>query len=141
MWLDPAVQPGGRYFGPRRLPGYMDRGGVFRSTLASQTLQQVAQAARLDYLLARSPPFLDEPYQLRYLLSYCDTSRHRGTIYQAAGFELYRRKGGPSGTIDTYRLALPALTEAEDALVRETSRTNPRSQAYRAARTQTSLNL
>jgi hypothetical protein len=141
MWLSPAVQPGGSHFHPDLLPGFIDRAGAFRSTLASLTLQAVAQALRVDYLLARPPVYLDEPYQLRYLLSYCDTSRHRGTIYRAAGFELYRQNGGPSRTIDTYRLALPALTFDEQLLVNEAALRSPRSQRFRAARSQTQLIL
>ena len=142
LWLHPCVQPGGGHHAPGRgVPGFTDRRGVFRSTLASDTLREVAQRVRLDYLLARPPCFLEEPYQLRWLLSYCDTSRHRGTTYQAAGFELYRKAGGPSHTIDTYRLPLAPLTPEEDAQVREASRTNPRAQQYRATRAQTCLAL
>jgi hypothetical protein len=133
MWLHPAVQRGGSFHRPDRVPGYVDRHGNFVSTLASQTLAEVAADVRLQYLLARPPCFLEEPYDLRYLLSYCDTSRHRGTIYQAAGFELYRRGGGPSRTIDTYRLPLAALTLVERQQVEAASERCPRAQRYRAA--------
>jgi hypothetical protein len=81
---------------------------------------------------------MDEPYQIKWLLSYCDTSKHRGTIYQAARFELYRtNKDG----IQTWRLPLPVLSPEEDMAVRQASMVNARSQAYRAKRAQMCMSI
>jgi len=41
--------------------------------------------------LAYPPCFLEQPYQLRVCLSYCDTRVHQGTIYRASGFALARQ--------------------------------------------------
>lgn len=82
--------------------------------------------------------FLDEPYEIRWLLSYCDTSLHKGTIYRSAGFELYRTN---ERGIQTWRIRLPRLTTVQDRAIRRASETNPRAQRYRAARAQLELGL
>lgn len=142
VWICPEFQPGGAHWeawGKHRInyiPGFLDRKGVFRSTLASTTLRLAASRIGYDYLLHRPPVFLDEPYEIRWLLSYCDTSLHKGTIYKAAGFELYytNRDG-----IQTWRLPLPGLTEKQDQKIREVSQVDHRAQKYRAKRRQLSL--
>jgi hypothetical protein len=144
VWLAPEFQPGGahwEYWGKHRsyyIPGFVDRKGVFRSTLASDVLRLAISRVGCDYLMRRPPCFLEEPYEIRWLLSYCDTRLHKGTIYQASGFELYRtNKAG----IQTWRIRLPGLTPEQVRAVREASRVNPRAQGYRAKRAQTSLDL
>jgi hypothetical protein len=90
VWLDPRVQLGGCWYKPELLPGYTDRRGVWRSTLASWCIQTALQRVGYDYLDMRPPVFPSEPYEIKAVLSYCDTSKHKGTIYCAAGFELAR---------------------------------------------------
>lgn len=136
VWLHPVVQPGGELHGTDRLPGFRDRRGWWRSTLASAVLRALAQAVVRDYLVRRPPCFLDEPYELRWLLSYCDTRLHRGTIYQAAGFELHRTN---ERGVQTWRLPLRGLTPAEDAQVRDASLHHARSRAFRSRRAQGDL--
>lgn len=131
VWLDPRVQRGGIWYGPQWLPGYVDRRGEWRSTLASEAIRQALARVGFDYLMRRPPCFLDEPYEIRWCLSYCDTSRHRGTIYRAAGFERYSVN---SRGIETWRIRLPALTPEQDAAVRARAGQHPRSRRYRAAR-------
>lgn len=133
VWVHPNFQPGGIEFNAGMLPGFVDRKGQFRSTLASSAISAMAARVGFDYLMRRPPCFLDEPYEIRWLMSYCDTRLHKGTIYREAGFELYRtnRDG-----IQTWRLRLPALSPEQDGLVREAARRSPRSQAYRAKRAQ-----
>lgn len=138
VYFDPCVQPGGFLYGPAFTPGFHDRRGVWRSTLASATLAALAERVVLDYLVARPPCFLDEPYELRWLLSYCDTRLHRGVIYRAAGFELWRTN---ARGIQTWRLPLRKLTLSEAARVVDASRCSPRSQGYRARRAQGTLAL
>jgi len=132
----PEWQRGGEYCNPKHLPGFIDRAGQWRSTLASAILGAVAGEIGSEYLTRRPPCFLDEPYELRWLLSYCDTSKHRGTIYKAAGWELYRTN---DEGIQTWRTPLPSLTRAQDAQVRKTASSNPRSIKYRARRAQLEL--
>jgi len=136
VWIDPEYQPGGAYCDPMHVPGFFDRRGAFRSTLASEVLKEAVRRIGLDYLVRRPPCFLDEPYELRSLLSYCDLSRHKGTIYAAAGFELYRTN---DRGIQTWRIRLPELSTEEDREAREASRVNARSIKYRAQRAQLSF--
>jgi hypothetical protein len=133
VWIDPRFQPGGWGYSAEYLPGFVDRKGNFRSTLASSAIRELAARVGFDYLMRRPPCFLDEPYQIRYLMSYCDTRLHKGTIYRQAGFELYRTN---QDGIQTWRLRLPALSPEQDGQVREAALRSPRSQAYRAKRAQ-----
>jgi hypothetical protein len=133
VWLDPFVQHGGEAYLPDYLPGFIDRKGVFQSTLASDVLKQAISQIGYDYLMRRPPCYLEEPYEIRWLLSYCDTRLHKGTIYERAGFELYRtNKRG----IQTWRIPLPGLTKIQDTYVTLQSLINPRSVRYRAKRAQ-----
>lgn len=136
VWLDPRVQRGGEWYSAARLPGFVDRRGEWRSTLATTVIRQAAQQVGFDYLLRRPPCFLDEPYEIRWLLSYCDTRLHRGIIYQQSGFELYRTN---ARGIQTWRIRLPALSAEQDAAVRSASYLSARSQRYRAQRQQLRL--
>ncbi len=135
VWFDPQVQQGGRLHRADLLPGFTDRRGLWRSTLGSTAIRLAAERVRLDYLLRRPPCFLEEPYQLRWLLSYCDRRLHRGVLYRAAGFELVRpHEPEKERWIETWRLPLASLSPAEDARVREAAAVSPRSIAYREAR-------
>ena len=113
------------------LPGFTDRHGVWRSTLGSTAIAQALDRVVIDYLLARPPCFLDEPYELSYCLSYCDTRVHRGSLYKAAGFELYRTN---TTGIQTWRKRLRPLTPAEHEAVRLASERSERSRKYRTER-------
>lgn len=136
IWFRPDVQPGGDYHRPHLLPGFIDRRGTFRSTLVSAAIAQLAARVGSDYLLRRPPCFLDEPYEIRWLLSYCDTRLHRGTVYRASGFERWRVN---AAGVETWRLLLPPLTADEDAAVRAAAAASPRSRAHRARRAQLEL--
>ena len=138
VYLEPNWQAGGRFCTPEFVPGYTDRKGRFRSTLASAVLAEGVRVIGFEYLRRRPPCFLDEPYVIRWLLSYCDTAKHRGTIYAAAGWELYRTN---DRGLQTWRTPLPGLTPAQDAQVCEVSTVDPRARGYRARRDQMSLGL
>lgn len=138
VWLMPCYQVGGASCVPGKVPGFVDRKGHFRSTLATTVMHMAADMVRFEYLTHRPPCFLDEPYELRWLLSYCDTSKHKGTIYKAAGWELYRTN---DRGIQTWRTRLPALTAKQDAEVRRLAESNPRSIGYRAKRAQLEMEL
>lgn len=138
VYFDPGVQPGGALHQPGALPGFVDRRGVFRSTLGSVAITLLAERVVVDYLVARPPCFLDEPYELRWLLSYCDTRLHRGALYRASGFELARTN--PAG-VHTWRLPLRALTAGEHTTIHAAAARSPRSIAYRARRAQLVLGV
>jgi len=134
VYFYPYAQPGGEMH--EMVPGFWDRNGVWRSTLGSTAIAAMSERVVLDYLVARPPCFLDEPYELRWLLSYCDTRLHRGALYRAAGFELFRTN---EDGIQTWRLPLRSLTPEEHAQVAAASHRNPRSIEYRARRAQAGL--
>lgn len=134
VWLVPSVQPGGSYYGPERIPGFVDRKGVFRSTLASSVIDRCLTTIGLDYLLMYPPCFLEEPYQVRVILSYCDTRLHRGVIYRASGFHLARKNREGVETWWTDRVE--SLSDQEDEAVRSASRQHSRSQRLRGRRLQ-----
>ncbi len=144
VWIIPELQPGGahwEYWGryvDRYLPGFWDRKGVFRSTLASDVLKMAVERVGFDYMMRRPPCFLDEPYEIQWLLSYCDPAFHKGTIYKAAGFNLHHTN---EDGLMTWRIRLPALTPDQDQAVRDASMDNPRSRSYRAKRAQLCLPL
>lgn len=131
VWFCPSVQPGGDYHHPRHLPGFIDRRGVFRSTLASAAIRLLTRRVGVEYLLRRPPVYLDEPYEVRWLLSYCDPEYHRGALYQASRFGLYRtnRRG-----LQTWRRQLPRLTRNQHAAIVRASAASPRARRFRAAR-------
>lgn len=138
VWLDPMVQPGGSHYSADWLPGFTDRHGVWRSTVASTVLRQFVDLVGWYYLSQRPPCFLEEPYDIRWLLSYCDTRLHRGTIYAASGFKLYRTN---DRGIQTWRIPLRALTTTEDAVVRYCAEVHPRSIRFRSRRSQLALGI
>jgi hypothetical protein len=138
VWFDPIVQPGGPFCDPGHLPGFYDRRGAWRSTLASTVIGLALAQVGVDYLVQWPPCFLEEPYQVRWALSYCDPTRHRGTIYRAAGFELYRcnERG-----LQTWRIPVAPLSAEQDARVVEASLASRRSQTHRNRRSQLALPL
>lgn len=138
VWLSPDVQGGGKYYSPDLLPGFCDRKGMWHSTLASSAIRIAMQTIGFDYLVSRPPCFLDEPYEIKWLLSYCNTKLHRGVIYAAAGFELYRTN---NNNIQTWRIRLPGLTREQDSKIRIASETSKRSQQFRARRAQMEFSL
>lgn len=138
IWIDPLYQMNGERYGPEHLPGFEDRHGVFRSTLISTAVQIAVQRIGFDYLVRRPPVFLDEPYDLVWLMSYCDLKTHRGAIYPASGFELYRTN---DNGIQTWRQPLPALTEEQSRQIIQASMHSERAKKYRMQRSQLALPL
>ncbi len=134
----PEWQRGGKYCNAKHVPGFHDRSGIWRSALASKILNAAVSHVGFEYLCQRPPCFLDEPYELRWLLSYCNTSLHKGTIYGAAGWELYSTN---ANGIQTWRKLLPVLTVSERRQVVTISEAHPRSKQYRARRSQLSLEI
>lgn len=132
VWLDPRVQSGGRWCTAKNLPGYTDRRGVWRSTLASWCVQAALQRVGYDYLTVRPPVFPDEPYEIRAVLSYCDTSRHKGTLYRAAGFDLARTN--ERGIETWYTTAVAPLTSYQHDQIRKAAYRSPRGIRLRAQR-------
>jgi hypothetical protein len=134
VWLDPRVQSGGRWYRSDLLPGYTDRRGVWRSSLASWCIQRALQTVGYDYLSKRPPVFPDEPYEIKAVLSYCDTSKHRGVIYRAAGFDLARTN--ERGIETWYTNQVQPLTSYQHDLIKKAAWRSPRGIRLRAQRNQ-----
>jgi hypothetical protein len=64
-------------------------------------------------------------------LSYCDTSKHRGTIYKAAGFQLARTN---EHGIETWARPLRGLQGHERQRIERLAAQSARSRRYRARR-------
>ncbi len=116
VWLDPRVQMGGDWYIPNA---------------ASRMLAQALRRVGYDYLMHWPVVWMDEPYEIREVLSYCDTSKHRGTLYRACNFVL--RRVNARG-IETYVRPLRRLTHAERAEIARASRACPRARRKRLAR-------
>lgn len=137
VWFDPRVQRGGHWYRPDLLPGFRDRRGQWRSSLASWCIETALALVGYDYLTQRPPVFPDEPYEIRAVLSYCDTRLHKGTIYEAAGFTLARRNEAGIETWFTQNVA--PLSRYEHDQIRKAAWQSPRGihlRAHRAARGQ-----
>jgi hypothetical protein len=55
VWLAPTVQVGGQWHRPSILPGFTDRRGLWRSTLASTVITEALGRVGYDYLTAHPP--------------------------------------------------------------------------------------
>ena len=131
VYLLPSVQAGGKLCNAHYLPGYIDRRGVWHSTLASSAIEQALGQIGYDYLMQRPPCFPDEPYEIKVVLSYCDTSRHKGTIYRASGFELARTN---ERGIETWYHDATSLRTFEHQMVLKRAGQSYRSRRHRARR-------
>lgn len=139
VWLDPAVQAGGALYSPDYLSGYVDRRGLWQSTLASTVISQALARVGYDYLVAHPPVDCSYPYAIRAVLSYCDWRLHRGTIYRAAGFQLARTN---SNGIETwYTTDVAPLSAEQDADIRRRSEVSQRSARIRGRRMQLELGI
>ena len=116
VWLDPRVQRDGTH--------HVERG-------ASTLIRALMQRVHYDWLQHLPPIDVTQPYQLRMLVSYCDTRVHSGYIYRVARFQLMRRN---ARGIETFAHRLAPLTEAQDSHIRRLSAINPRAIRIRATR-------
>lgn len=132
VWLHPRAQKGGDLCDHVDMPGYYDRHGQWRSTLASTAIQEGLGRVNYDYLRTHLPCFPDEPYQIRTVLSYCDTRLHKGTIYRASGFELARVNA--DGIETWYSTAVAPLTSYENDQILKRAGQSFRSRVYRSQR-------
>lgn len=133
IYLHKDVQQGGAWCRPGIVPGFTDRDGVWHSSLASTVIARAIGCISVDYLLCYPPCFLEQPYAIVDLISYCDTRqlRHRGTVYEMAGFRQERQN---SRGLRTYAKEMRALSYGEDSYIRQAALESRRSQTYRARR-------
>ncbi len=117
--------------GPSLLPGFYDRHMRWRSTAGSYLVEVALHHIVYHYLLIRPPVWIEEPYSIREVLSYCDTRRHKGTLYQAAGFEQVRVN---AAGIAIYRKRVRDVTDEERVVITKRSQEDLRCQRLRATR-------
>ena len=131
IYIDPIAQEGGSWCGPGLVPGFIDRNKCWRSCLTTTVILMGIECVLVDYLLVFAPVFLDQPYAIAEVLSYCDATQpsHRGTIYQKAGFRLERTN---ERGLQTYALPVRPLTLGEDAYIRYCASHSLRSRRLRA---------
>lgn len=129
VYLDTRIQRGGEFADSHILPGFYDRRRIWRSTAASYVIDLALERIAFEYLYHRPPVWMDQPYELAHIISYCDTRFHKGTIYRSAHFERVRVNGQG---IETYRRATRPLTHAEHAALAKRSREDRRAQRLRA---------
>jgi hypothetical protein len=116
VWLHPRVQHDGE--------NYITNAATW---VIAQSLRRVVY----DYLIEKPPVWMQEPYEIREVLSYCDTRIHHGTLYKASNFHLVRTNGKG---IETYARSVRRLTHAEKRQIAERSQENKRCQKLRLER-------
>jgi hypothetical protein len=103
VWLDPAIQYGGKFARPDYLPGFVDRHNTFRPTVASWAIEEMFKRVQRDRVSLWPPVFPKQPYHIELVISYHDPKFHRGALYRLMGWEpMYRDNQGrpvpgPSG--------------------------------------------
>ncbi len=128
VWLHPHIQSGGIYCTPTICPGYYDRTGEWRSSAASSIIRAALDRVGYDYLVKYPPVWIEQPYQIRVVSSYCDTRIHRGIIYRAAGFDLARMN---ADGIETWYTHITPLTDNKDRTIRKIAMQSERSKDKR----------
>lgn len=86
LWIHPDFQAGGSLYSPSIVPGFVDRKGVFRSTLATEIIRSSIEQVQQRWIEVHPPRFPDQPYHIRKIISYADTEFFSGAIYRAFGF-------------------------------------------------------
>src|SRR5581483_45760 len=138
VWLAPSLQKdGGRWYhpegmiGPSVLPGFYDRKHIWHSCAASYVIDLALERIVFDFLSCKPPVWVSEPYEIREVLSYCNTNRHKGTLYRASGFTHIRTN---ADGIATYARPVRHLTPDEHAIIAFRSQHDPRCRKLREAR-------
>jgi hypothetical protein len=82
IWIDEDFQRNGAMCRPDVVPGYMDRHGIFRPTVATWAIAEVLRRVQEDRVRQWPPVYPAQPYHIELAISYHDPQYHRGTIYK-----------------------------------------------------------
>lgn len=115
VWLDPRLQRGGLWYVPN---------------VATQVVSQALRRVGYEYLLIHPPAYLDQPWQLREVISYCHSDRFLCTLYLAANFSLVREN---TEGLRTYMRPLPRLQPHQVRHIEEAARFDARARKRRWA--------
>lgn len=119
-------------------PEIQHEGKRYIANTATYVIGQALRRIVWEFLLVRPPVWCDEPYELRQILSYCDSAIHQGTLYRASNFRLVRtNKRG----IQTYARDLRRLTHMEHAAIRNASQMDERARRLRSERERKRMQL
>jgi hypothetical protein len=95
IWIDPDLQRGGLWCVPGEVPGYTDRKGTFRPTVASWAIDEVLRRVQADRVRLWPPVYPAQPYHIELAISYHDPQYHRGVIYREShAVPMYTDKAG-----------------------------------------------
>ncbi len=122
VWLDPRLQYD---------PASASYGVWYERNAASWAIGQALRRVVYDYLVAHPPCFLDEPYEIREVISYCESAQHRGTLYRASNFRLMRTN---ARGLQTYARRTRNLAPEERRHIEALATWNLRSRQHRALR-------
>jgi hypothetical protein len=124
VWLDPDLQRDGQ---------------CYVRNAATWAIGQALKRVGYDFLIHRPVVWMNEPYEIRDILSYCDKNKHNGMLYRVSSFQL-KRPANRNG-IETYVRPLRRLTHAEHAEIGMRSSLDQRARRLRSDRmvTQTAL--
>lgn len=123
VWLSPRIQKGGSHY-------------VHHA--ASKAIKMALETIGYDYLQVHPPVDCNYPYQIRCILSYCDTRKHLGWIYLASRFKLARTN---DAGIQTYMKRVHPLDAQQDEQIKKLSLHAERSKRIRMSRRVESLQL
>jgi hypothetical protein len=84
IWIHPDLQAGGFWCEPGEVPGFIDRHGQFRPTVATWAIATVLASVQADRIRRWPPVYPELPYHIELAISYHDPQFHRGTIYKAS---------------------------------------------------------
>ena len=110
---------------------YQHSGIYYVRNAATVAIALALRAVVVDYLAANPPCFLDEPWRLRWCISYCDTKQHRGTLYKAAGFRLVHTN---TNGLQTWARPLRGLQGHERKQIEHRAEQSLRSRHHRSMR-------
>ncbi len=134
IYLDPSIQRAGAFahpeglVGPSILPSFYDRHDRWQNAAASYVIDLALDIVTFDFLYHRPPVWMEQPYELAHIISYCDTKQHKGMLYRASHFEWVRTN---TYGIDTYRRRSRPLTQPEHAMLAKRSQEDRRAQRLR----------
>lgn len=123
--LAPTLQRGGPLAQPGLVPGFIDRRGEFRPTVASWAIGEVLSRVQRDRVSMYPPVYPEQPYHIRLAISYHDPAYHKGFIYRAThASPMYtdaagNARPGPAGKFGwCYPLPEPAWTWEQIPILR-----------------------
>ena len=114
-WLDPRIQRNGCWHIPK---------------VASLVIKRSLQTIGYEYLLLRPPAFPERPFEIKEVISYCQSDRYLCMVYWFARFKLVREN---ATGLRTYMHTLPPLNFRQRQIILELSRLSKAARQKRLA--------